>query len=204
MISKILISSDFEAVKSDLEDKHKHMVKFFISDEFLLENANAMICEAYIAEAEPKLLVAMAKSYRNEAQNRLLKIIEEPPKNIYFMLVAPSINMLLPTIRSRLITENKAQKKQRLSSGLNIKQLDLKDVYEYLQSIEAKERGELGKNELKELVIAIISEALEAGIKFNQDELSYFYNQVVLADLNTKAVNLLVPIFLTILKKSRV
>ncbi|MGH1600136.1 DNA polymerase III subunit delta' [Campylobacter majalis] len=204
MISKILISSDFEAVKSDLEDKHKHMVKFFISDEFLLENANAMICEAYIAEAEPKLLVAMAKSYRNEAQNRLLKIIEEPPKNIYFMLVAPSINMLLPTIRSRLITENKAQKKQRLSSGLNIKQLDLKDVYEYLQSIEAKDRGELGKNELKELVIAIISEALEAGIKFNQDELSYFYNQVVLADLNTKAVNLLVPIFLTILKKSRV
>ncbi|CAD7286784.1 hypothetical protein LMG7974_00082 [Campylobacter majalis] len=204
MISKILISSDFEAVKSDLEDKHKHMVKFFISDEFLLENANAMICEAYIAEAEPKLLVAMAKSYRNEAQNRLLKIIEEPPKNIYFMLVVPSINMLLPTIRSRLITENKAQKKQRLSSGLNIKQLDLKDVYEYLQSIEAKDRGELGKNELKELVIAIISEALEAGIKFNQDELSYFYNQVVLADLNTKAVNLLVPIFLTILKKSRV
>lgn len=204
MISKILISSDFEAVKSELEDTHKYMVKFFISDEFLLDNANAMICEAYIAEAEPKLLVAMAKSYRNEAQNRLLKIIEEPPRNIYFMLVAPSINMLLPTIRSRLITENKIQKKQRLSSGLNIKQLDLKDVYEYLQTIETKDRSEFGKNELKELVISIISEALEAGIKFNQDELSYFYNQVVLADLNTKAVNLLVPIFLTILKKSRV
>lgn len=34
-------------------------------------------------------------------QNKLLKLLEEPPANVYFLIVVPSAEELLPTIRSR-------------------------------------------------------------------------------------------------------
>lgn len=36
-----------------------------------------------------------------EAQNKLLKVLEEPPKNVYFLLSAKSEEKVLPTIKSR-------------------------------------------------------------------------------------------------------
>ncbi len=40
---------------------------------------------------------------REEAQNSLLKLLEEPPDYWLFLLVADQVEWLLPTIRSRLI-----------------------------------------------------------------------------------------------------
>ncbi len=39
-----------------------------------------------------------------EAQNVLLKTLEEPTHSTYLFLVVPAVDMLLPTLRSRLIT----------------------------------------------------------------------------------------------------
>ena len=36
-----------------------------------------------------------------QAQNALLKVLEEPPPNVLFLLTVPSSTMLLPTVRSR-------------------------------------------------------------------------------------------------------
>ncbi len=36
-----------------------------------------------------------------EAQNALLKILEEPPKSVYFFLLCENASLLLPTVRSR-------------------------------------------------------------------------------------------------------
>ncbi|AQW81520.1 DNA polymerase III, delta prime subunit [Campylobacter pinnipediorum subsp. pinnipediorum] len=204
MRSKIIISDDFNDIKNELEIELKHNVKFFISDDFLIENANNVINEAYISEEQDKLLVLMAKSFRIEAQNSLLKVIEEPPRNIFFYIVAPSKNALLPTICSRLIVEYKNKKRKKISSGLNLRQLELKEIYNFIQTIETKERSDgFGKNELKEILSVIILEALEAGFKFSEDELSYFYKIVNLASLNSKAHSILTPLLLNILNKSK-
>ena len=112
MRSKIVITSDFEALKEEILGLYGvNSVRFFFADDFLLENAKEVAAEAYIAESEPKLLVLGAKNFRVEAQNSLLKIIEEPPKNIFFIIACESKNMLLPTVRSRLVTENRLIKK---------------------------------------------------------------------------------------------
>lgn len=42
----------------------------------------------------------------NNAANALLKILEEPPENSYFICIAYSIGKILPTIRSRCRIEN--------------------------------------------------------------------------------------------------
>ena len=75
-------------------------------DEFQIEQANKTLKEAYIASNETKYLFLCGATFRVEAQNALLKILEEPPKNIVFILLVSSKNSLLPTIYSRLPYKN--------------------------------------------------------------------------------------------------
>ena len=46
-------------------------------------------------------IISHAESLTVQAQNALLKLIEEPPRNIYFWLHCENVTALLPTIRSR-------------------------------------------------------------------------------------------------------
>lgn len=48
-------------------------------------------------------LIDKAHTLREEAQNSLLKLLEEPPEYWLFLLVADQVEQLLPTIRSRVI-----------------------------------------------------------------------------------------------------
>ena len=203
MRSKIVITSDFEALKEEILGLYGvNSVRFFFAEDFLLENAKEVAAEAYIAESEPKLLVLGAKNFRVEAQNSLLKIIEEPPKNIFSIIACESKNMLLPTVRSRLVTENRLEKKQREKTGLDYKRLELKEICAFIDEKSALERSEkLGKNDLKELIAAIALEATAQGVKFSAEELEYFFKAVRLAELNTKTHALLTPILLMIYEK---
>ena len=203
MRSKIVITSDFEALKEEILGLYGvNSVRFFFAEDFLLENAKEVAAEAYIAESEPKLLVLGAKNFRVEAQNSLLKINEEPPKNIFFIIACESKNMLLPTVRSRLVTENRLEKKQREKTGLDYKRLELKEICAFIDEKSALERSEkLGKNDLKELIAAIALEATAQGVKFSAEELEYFFKAVRLAELNTKTHALLTPILLMIYEK---
>jgi DNA polymerase III delta prime subunit len=55
-----------------------------------------------------------------EAQNALLKLLEEPPEYAHFFLIVPSAHLLLPTVKSRLATlsvSSTFSKGSALSSG---------------------------------------------------------------------------------------
>ena len=77
------------------------------------ENANGIISTESVTNLHKSLSL---KSYNNEnkvciiwessklniqASNKLLKILEDPPKNTYFILTSNSENSILPTVRSR-------------------------------------------------------------------------------------------------------
>ena len=60
--------------------------------------------DAYIKpnEAPRKVYVLLeAQTMSEQAQNALLKILEEPPENVLFLLTVPSASALLATVRSR-------------------------------------------------------------------------------------------------------
>ena len=205
MLNKIVVTSDFESLKAKLESEFGiNNLRFFISDDFLLENAKEVIAEAYIAEKDEKILVIHANSFRTEAQNALLKIIEEPPRNIKFIIVTQSKNLLLPTIRSRMLIENKLTKKPKMSVELNLKSLGLKELTSFIdQKIAEEQAQKFGKNELKELVGAIVTKAVDSGYKFSGEEMEYFFSLIKLADLNAKSHAILTPLLLTIFEKGR-
>lgn len=65
-----------------------------------------------------------------EAQNKLLKIIEEPPQDVIFLISSANFDKVLPTIKSRLIkieicSFNKEEIKEILEKYKNNKNFDL-------------------------------------------------------------------------------
>ena len=50
------------------------------------------------------VFVPHAELLTTESQNSLLKLIEEPPENVHFLLATPNLNDLLETVRSRSTT----------------------------------------------------------------------------------------------------
>lgn len=52
------------------------------------------------------ILIPHANLLTTEAQNSLLKLIEEPPTGVHFMLATPNVNELLDTIQSRVTVWN--------------------------------------------------------------------------------------------------
>ncbi|MDV2489518.1 MULTISPECIES: DNA polymerase III subunit delta' [Campylobacter] len=205
MYSKIIISSDFSSVKDELiRDIKPNFLRIFEYDNFLVDDAKEIINEAYIAEIEEKVIVIMAFKFGIEPQNALLKILEEPPKNSIFILVAPSKNSLLPTIRSRLMIENRKLNLQRAATGLNLKKLELKDIYNFIeQSISLEKVDKLNKTSLLNLVKSIVCEAIDSGASFSVEDYRYFYKIYRLVDLNAKSIQVLTPLLLLIMQRMR-
>lgn len=128
--SKILITSDFESVKEqmikDFGENNLRFIPKIPAVEFLMDDARAVEKESYIAENSEKIIVIMANAFRGEAQNFLLKLFEEPPKNVKFLIVCPSKNLLLATVRSRFICEVLNKKKAPPSPKFRLKSFGFK------------------------------------------------------------------------------
>lgn len=197
--SKIIISDDFEALRNQMLSEFGVNSLRFIpknpTNEFLIEDAKAVEKESYIAEANEKIIILMANSFRNEAQNFLLKLLEEPPHNIKFLLVAPSKNLLLPTIKSRLLCEKHKTQKQKKDVKLDLKKLDLKALFDFVRTNE-----NLDKNELMDTIAALAEQSIRLK-DFNAKELEFFYEMYELARLNSKSGVLLASLLLNFYTK---
>ena len=165
-------------------------------DEFQIEQANKTLKEAYIASNETKYLFLCGATFRVEAQNALLKILEEPPKNIVFILLVSSKNSLLPTIYSRLPYKNLKKVVEKDDIELNIKKLDLKDIYTFI-----KNNQKITKDEAINIVETILIKANRENIKLNQKELDIFFKSIKLLELNSKPTTVLTYLLLSILEK---
>jgi DNA polymerase-3 subunit delta' len=202
LVSHIFVCSDIEKAYQHIQEKYtQNRICSFIKekDEFLLEDAKTVVKEAYIAELKPKILVLGAKGYRVEAQNSLLKILEEPPRNVIFILISPTKTAFLPTIRSRMALQELKIEKEMYHSGLNLKNLCEKDIYEFVQT-----NSRIDRIQLKETIQNIVSEAvLEHKISFCEEELSHFQTILELAQLNSRPQNMLFTLLISIMKRKR-
>ena len=119
--------------------KHDHPdVKYFPKKENLLvEDSNFIVDESFVKPifAERKIFIIDNFDRSTlEAQNKLLKVLEEPNKNMYYLLSTSNLEAVLPTIKSRcfkveigaqdkslieksIVFHNKEQKELALSLG---------------------------------------------------------------------------------------
>lgn len=201
--SQIILTSDFESLKKELEESFPiNDLRFFQRENFLIEDSKLVINEAMIAENRAKFIILMAQNYGIEAQNSLLRIVEEPPKNIYFIVLVPSKNRLLATIISRLPIILKKKKSSLTHLDVDFKKLSLEKIYSMLEQYQKEELDRsFGREELKEFINALFQKCLLEGFCFNQKELLQISTIYKLAELNGKVSTLLTPLFLLIHNK---
>jgi len=196
--SHIIVNSDIEATLAEVSHELKDFrVVIHKVDDFLIDNAKAVIKEAYIAESHDKYIVLAALSFNAVSQNSLLKVLEEPPRNIKFIIIVPTRSILLPTIRSRLPLILNQEKQTHQSVNLNFKNLTLAELFDFVKTNERK-----SKHEAKTLIEAIFIEA-NSSVVMSEEHLKSFDDSYRLVDLNSRFQSVLVMLLLPFIQTKK-
>jgi len=198
--STILIVNDINQTLNDLlpfYSSHSiRVIKNEEKDDFLLIQATQAIKEAYIASNENKYIFLCGSTFRNEAQNSLLKVLEEPPRNVVFIILTNSKSSILPTIYSRIPFKYLKTSSPKNEISLNLSKLDLKDIYLFL-----KENQKISKNDAKDVVESILLKVNKEKLKLSKKQLDLFSQSLKLLDLNSRPINILTTLLLSLANK---
>ena len=167
--------------------------------EFLVEHAQEAISKAYIASESLNYIILIAPKFSEIAQNKLLKILEEPPKNKAFIIITESKSALLDTIQSRLPVTVLSDSVSNENFSLDVENLNLANVYEFVQ-----ENSRISAVECKVLVEKISLRAMKSG-KFNLDEatLKLFSDTIKALDMGSPTSFILNVLLLKLLGRKK-
>jgi len=199
--SMILISKDLDnSIKNIITCQGRNNVRVFgeANKLFTVDLAKKVIIESYKTSDFNKYVILVGTSFREEAQNALLKLLEEQTKNHIFIILVNNNNVLLPTVCSRMpvyyISEIKKVKKD-------------KEVIDYLNLNEKMminlllKHKNIKKDEVKETISSIIiADGINNRQSFNSKVLNSFTTLIRLLDLNSRPLNIF-TVFLTNLNK---
>jgi DNA polymerase-3 subunit delta' len=197
LYSHIIISSELEDEVRELQKRlYAFRVVEFIVDEFKIEDAKAVISQAYISESQTKYLLLVAKSFNIISQNSLLKVLEEPPKNIVFIIITPSKSTLLPTICSRLPIVKKKVLQTSIEIEFSLAKIDYRDIFTFLKS-----NARIKKNEAKCLVESLYHRAVVIDrLVLTPLQLNSFERAYKLLELNARPQSVLAQLVMSFVK----
>ena len=115
---------------------HSNMVDLLIypkgDKSLMVEDINEIVSDCYIRPMDSKYKVYILKNFdlcTTQAQNKILKTLEEPPMNVVFILTCTNSSGVLPTIASRSKKINETELSQEIIQkyliDLNIKNASL-------------------------------------------------------------------------------
>jgi len=192
------VSREVDDIKTDDQVSLSHRT-ITETESFRLDDAKLAIEKAYIASDVENIIILASSRFSTEVQNKLLKVIEEPPPRVSFILITSSKAAILPTIRSRLPITTLRNHRELESFELDIGELDLASTYEYIQ----KQKRTSG-NDMKSIIERISVEAIKSQ-KFDLDEatLQLFYDSYRALDVGSPSQFVLTTLLLKLLAKKR-
>ncbi len=202
LTSQVLITSDIEGTIATLEAAvtTERIVKILEEEKaFSVSDAKLAIEKAYMASEEITVIILAAKTFSPIVQNKLLKVIEEPPKNKEFILLTESKSTVLDTIKSRLPVIVINEEKEEEILELDLKQLSLATVYEFVQTHKRTDA-----KVMKLLVERISKEAIRSQ-SFDLDEttLILFSNAFIALDMGSPPQFVLNTLLLKLLARKK-
>jgi DNA polymerase-3 subunit delta' len=201
LTSQVIISSDIDDTVSKLEvlQQNERFVKIIKEDTFLVDDAKLAIEKAYMASEETTIIILGAKTFSPVVQNKLLKVIEEPPPKKEFILITPSKATVLDTIRSRLPIMVLSQEKEAEALDLDIKQLSLSTVYDFVQKHKRTDA-----KAMKLLIESISKEAIRSqGYDLDEKTLTLFSNAYIALDVGSPPQFVLNTLLLKLLARKK-
>ncbi len=201
LISQVIITTNIEdtILKLELLQENERFVKIIKEDTFLVEDAKLAIEKAYMASEEITVIILAAKTFSPVVQNKLLKVIEEPPKNKEFIILTQSKSTILTTIRSRLPISVLSEVKEEEDLGLVLSNLSLGSVYEFIQTHKRTDA-----KVMKRLIERISKEAMRSG-SYDLDEktLVLFSNAFMALDVGSPPQFVLNALLLKLLARKK-
>lgn len=166
--------------EEELRDPNIHRI-VCEKESFRLTDAKTVVEKAYMASEKETVIVLVATIFSTEVQNKLLKILEEPPKNKSFLILTESKSAILPTIKSRLPVNIMSEKREETALDLDLTQLSLSTVYEFIQTHKRTDT-----KAMKLIIEAISKEAIRSQ-KYDLDEktLKLFSNAFIALDVGS-------------------
>jgi DNA polymerase-3 subunit delta' len=161
---------------------------------FKIEHAKLVIKESYIASSSEKYIILIANKYEIEAQNKLLKILEEPPHNIIFIIITTSKSNLLNTIISRLPHKYIKSNQKKDIKSYDLLNKDLKQMYLFL-----KENQRISKDEVYNIIQSLLYDIHNLSIRLSDTQLNLFTKSLKLLELNSRPINILTYVVLNVL-----
>ena len=168
-------------------------------DTFRVEDAKIVLEKAYMASEEKNIIILAAATFLPLIQNKLLKVIEEPPKNKVFILVTESKSTILNTIRSRLPIHVRNEERREGILDLDLVQLSLQSVYAFIQ-----EHKRTDARRMQSIIERISKEAIYSQ-KYDLDEktLTLFSNAYKALDVGSPAQFVLNTMLLKLLARKK-
>ena len=202
LTSQVIISANIEETVKQLEalQSSERIVKILENEKaFSVSDAQQVIEKAYMASEETTVIILGAKIFSPIVQNKLLKIIEEPPAKKEFILITPNKATILATIRSRLPITILSETKEEESLALDMQQLSLASVYEFIQM-----HKRTNAKEMTRIVEQISKEAISSqGYNLDEKTLTLFSNTFVALDMGSPPQFVLNTLLLKLLARKK-
>ena len=93
--------TNFRYITKDFDEKTNKFKKYISIDQ--IRNLDNFIHQSSLSKLPKFILIDSADDLNSNSANGLLKSLEEPSSNTYFILITHQISNILPTIRSRCV-----------------------------------------------------------------------------------------------------
>lgn len=163
---------------------------------FTIDLSRAVLREVTKSSYEDKYILLLGSSFREEAQNALLKILEDTPSRVIFIILIENRNGVMATVRSRMhkVYWKLEESKRNLKDDLDYKNLTDRRVMDFLlnnKRISRDKVSELIKN-------TIILDGISNSSTFNLEELDKLTDYLKLLKLNSPAQPVLTSFLLLV------
>ncbi len=203
LVSQIVLTREPEKIKEEFArrctEEGVGFLPFIKEGNFLVQDAALAIEKAYLASEERQLILLGADHFSEIVQNKLLKVIEEPPPKKEFVLLFRSKAEILPTIRSRLPIVHRIERVEEEMPDLDLATLDIRSVYDFVQK-----EGRLDAARAKEIIERLVKAAI-ASTEYDFDErsLDLFRDSIRALDVGSPPAFVLTGVLLKLLAKKK-
>lgn len=193
----VLVNDPIEEANADFAKQNPQNTRLFCANELDIDTARAIIDESYIASEGTKCILIAAFVFNVYAQNALLKVLEEPPSGIVFVVYAKMKSLLLPTVRSRLVIVNRIAQQRLPHFPVPMETLNLEGIYRFLKERER----EFNSLSLKEEIQSLYLDAIRYGLDFSLRETMFFEKAMFWGYESTS--NVFATLLLLVLQKKK-
>ncbi len=207
MIEKFLYKKNSQILVTKLNPELKKQIQhelsefeifWFQKEKILLDDVKIISDEVFISTGSEKYIIIETNEIATITQNALLKMFEEPPSNVYFLIIVPSKSILLSTIRSRFpIFELK--NREEFNSPVPIPKLEnfrLQDLKAFLKDVSKINH---------DVAIKIIEEIFiqnKQNFHFQSDDFKRLQKAIQLLNLNSNLEQIFTMFLLPIILRN--